>query len=151
SRRPRLWGAQRPRQPRELLPALDTLEPNPIPVLLSAEDAKARLREVVEGFFFRRRDEEGRLPARHLLVRSPPGLGKTTEAMDWATRYQTEQEGKEGILKMSRMDITSAGARAQVAIFVPRHELAQEIKTVMERNRQRLGEPVTVPVLRGRD
>ena len=39
SRRPRLWGAQRPRQPRELLPALDTLEPNPIPVLLSAEDA----------------------------------------------------------------------------------------------------------------
>src|SRR5262249_33455211 len=119
--------------------------------LLSAEEAKARLREIVEGFFFRRRDEEGQLPPRHLLVRSPPGLGKTTEAMDWATRYQTEQERKESIPKMARMDISSPGARAQVAIFAPRHELAQEVKAVIERNRQRLGEPVTVPVLRGRD
>jgi len=29
--------------------------------------------------------------ARPALVRSPPGLGKTNEAMEWATHYQTEQ------------------------------------------------------------
>jgi hypothetical protein len=33
---------------------LDTLEP-PTPVLFSAEQAKARLREIVEGFFFRKK------------------------------------------------------------------------------------------------
>ena len=119
--------------------------------LLSAEEAKARLRDIVEGFFFRRRGGQDRPPPRQLLVRSPPGLGKTKEAMEWAIRYQTEQEGKESILELSRSDITAAGVRAQVAIFVPRHELAQEMKAVIERNREDLGAPVDVPVLRGRD
>jgi hypothetical protein len=130
---------------------LDALSPTPSTALLSAQEAKDRLREIVEGFFFRRRDEQGQPPARQLLVRSPPGLGKTKQAMEWATRYQTEQESKDSILHMSRIDITPAGARAQVAIFVPRHELAREVKEVIERNRERLGEPVVVPVLRGRD
>jgi hypothetical protein len=35
--------------------------------LLSAQEAKARLREIVEGFFFRRRNDQGQAPARHLL------------------------------------------------------------------------------------
>jgi hypothetical protein len=52
---------------------------------------------------------------------------------------------------MSRIDITAAGAKAQVAIFVPRHELAREVKEVIERNRAELGAPVDVPILRGRD
>jgi nucleotide-binding universal stress UspA family protein len=80
----------------------------------SAYEAKDRLREIVEAFFFRRRNGRGEIPARQLLVRSPPGLGKTKEAMEWATRYQIEQEGKESILEVSRSDITLAGARAQV-------------------------------------
>jgi hypothetical protein len=130
---------------------LDTLEPPPTTVLLSAEEAKEKLREIVEGFFFRRRSDQEQPPARHLLVRSPPGLGKTKEAMEWATRYQTEQEGKESILELSRSDITLAGVWAQVAIFVPRHELARQVKEVIERNRDELGQPVEVPVLRGRD
>jgi hypothetical protein len=127
------------------------LEPAPTPVLLSAEKAKARLREIIEGFFFRRRDGQGQLPARQLLVRSPPGLGKTREAMEWATRYQTEQAESPSIAQLSRLDITPAGAWQQVAIFVPRHGLAQEVKEVIERNRKALGQPVEVPVLRGRD
>jgi hypothetical protein len=130
---------------------LDTLEPVSDTALLSAQDAKERLREIVEGFFFRRRDEQGQPPARHLLVRSPPGLGKTKQAMEWAIRYQTTQESKDSILHLSRVDITPAGAWAQVAIFVPRHELAGEVKEVIEQNRERLGKPVVVPVLRGRD
>jgi hypothetical protein len=60
---------------------LDTLEPPPTTVLLSAEEAKARLREFVEGFFFRRlRGEDGKRINR-LLVKSPPGLGKTRAAI----------------------------------------------------------------------
>ena len=114
-------------------------------------EAKDRLREIVEAFFFRRRSDQGRPPAPQLLVRSPPGLGKTKEAMEWATRYQTEQQGKDSILELSRSDITLAGVWAQVAIFVLRHELAQEVKEVIQRNREDLGEPVVVPVLRGRD
>jgi hypothetical protein len=49
--------------------------------LLSAEEAKARLREIVEGFFFRRLKGEDGKHIRRLLVRSPPGLGKTREAI----------------------------------------------------------------------
>jgi hypothetical protein len=130
---------------------LEPTPPQPSTSLLSAHEAKDRLREIVEGFFFRRRSDQGQPPPRHLLVRSPPGLGKTKEAMEWATRYQTEQEGKESILQLSRSDITPAGVRAQVAIFVLRHELAQEVKEVIEGNRADLGQPVEVPVLRGRD
>jgi hypothetical protein len=127
---------------------ISALAPSPSTPLLSAQEAKERLREIVEGFFFRRlrlRTEDGK-PTRHLLVKSPPGLGKTKEAMEWAAHYQVHSlhRGKLG-------DITNAGVRAQVAIFVPRHELAREVKEVIERNREALGAPVDVPVLRGRD
>jgi hypothetical protein len=91
------WNG-RLRQPQSLAP-LDGLPQTLSTALLSAEEAKGRLREIVEGFFFRRNS--------HLLIRSPPGLGKTKEAMEWATRYQTEQASK-GILQMSRLDITPA-------------------------------------------
>ena len=37
---------------------MDTLEPTPTTVLLSAEQAKAQLREIVESFFFRRRPSD---------------------------------------------------------------------------------------------
>ena len=66
------------------------------PSPLSALEAKERLREIVEGFFFRRRNDRGQPPARHLLVKSPPGPGKTKEAMEWATRYQTREDSKDG-------------------------------------------------------
>jgi hypothetical protein len=122
---------------------LDTIEPIPSTTLLSAQEAKERLREIVEGFFFRRLREDGKA-IQHLLVKSPPGLGKTKEAMEWATCYQVN-----GPHRLA--DITNAGVRAQVAIFVPRHELAREVKEVIERNSKKLGKPVAVPVLRGRD
>jgi hypothetical protein len=129
---------------------LDTPPPTPNPALLSAEEAKEKLREIVEGFFFRHRDAQGQVPARQLLVRSPPGLGKTKEAMEWATHYQAEQAERPSIARLTRLDITPAGAWQQVAIFVPRHELARGVKEVIERNREKLGQPVEVPVLRGR-
>jgi hypothetical protein len=50
------------------------LEPPPSTVLLSAEEAKERLREIVEGFFFRRLRSEDDKRISRLLVKSPPGL-----------------------------------------------------------------------------
>jgi len=47
--RARNFGVMRSRR------ALDTSQPDPSNVLLSALEAKERLREIVEGFFFRRR------------------------------------------------------------------------------------------------
>ena len=41
---------------------MDTIEPIPSTTLLSAQEAKDRLREIVEGFFFRRRRREGQPP-----------------------------------------------------------------------------------------
>jgi hypothetical protein len=102
---------------------LDTLEPPPSTGLLSAEEAKERLREIVDRFFFRHRDGQGQRPARQLLVRSPPGLGKTTQAVELAIRYQAEQEGKNG-RRLFLGDINEAGVLAQTSIFVPRHQLA---------------------------
>jgi hypothetical protein len=51
------------------------------PTLLSAEEAKEKLREIAKGFFFRRlRTEDGKRVER-LLVKSPPNLGKTTQGL----------------------------------------------------------------------
>jgi hypothetical protein len=49
-----------------------------------APGANERLREIVEGFFFRRLTGEDGKRIRWLLVKSPPGLGKTREAIGWA-------------------------------------------------------------------
>ena len=118
----------------------------PSTVLLSAQEAKDRLREIIEGFFIRRlRTEDGRRVER-LLIKSPPGLGKTREAI----RYQAEQEGKDGT-RLSVGDFNEAGVPAQTSIFVPRHHLAEELRGVIERAFRERGEPITVPILRGRE
>src|ERR1700722_5316548 len=89
--------------------------------LLSAQEAKDRLREIVEGFFFRRlRAGDARRVGR-LLVKSPPGLGKTRETIHWAMCYQAEQEGKDGT-RLLVGDFNEAGVPAQTSIFVPRHQ-----------------------------
>jgi hypothetical protein len=100
------------------LASLDTSQSTPGPVLLSADEAKERLREIVEGFFFRRlRTDDGKRVAR-LLVKSPPGLGKTTEAIECAIPHQAEQEGKDG-RGLVIGDVNEAGVPAQTSIFRP--------------------------------
>jgi hypothetical protein len=90
---------------------LDALQPTPSTALLSAGEAKEKLREIVEGFFFRRlRTEDGKRISR-LLVKSPPGLGKTREAIEWAIRYR-ESRGDRRFLD----DINEAGVPAQTSI-----------------------------------
>jgi hypothetical protein len=56
--------------------ALDRLPPSPdTALLLSAQEAKAQLRGIVEGFCFRRlRNQDGKGAPRRLLIKSPPGL-----------------------------------------------------------------------------
>jgi hypothetical protein len=65
------------------------------------QEAKKRLRCIVEGFFFRRLRSEDAKRIRRLLVKSPPGLGKTRVAIASAVHYQAEQEGK-GLLSLPR-------------------------------------------------
>jgi hypothetical protein len=73
---------------------LDTLEPAPSSTLLSAEEAKDRLREIVDGFFFRRlRTEDGERVGR-LLLKSPPSLGKTREAVPLGSPLSGRAGGK---------------------------------------------------------
>jgi hypothetical protein len=81
---------------------LEALSPTPSTALLSAQEAKDRPREIVEQFFFRRlKTEDGRRIER-LLLKSPPGLGKTREAIEWAIAYQAEQAGKDGAAARGR-------------------------------------------------
>ncbi|MBV8521182.1 MAG: hypothetical protein JOY71_03460 [Acetobacteraceae bacterium] len=87
---------------------------------------------------------------RRLLVKSPPGLGKTREAIDWAVTYQAEQEGK-GPRDLRIADQNEAGDPAQTSIFVPRHHLAEELKQIIEGAFHKRGELVRVPILRGRE
>jgi len=49
------------------------------------------LREIVEGFFFRRLTGEDGKRIRRLLVKSPLSLGKTRQAIGWAIRYHLRQ------------------------------------------------------------
>jgi hypothetical protein len=125
---------------------LDTLEPIPSTALLSAGEASERLREIVEGFFFWRLKTEAGKAIRRLLIKSPPGLGKTRQAIEWAIRYR---EGKDGRRFLD--DVNEAGVSAQTSIFVPRHQLAEELREVIEGAFQERGEPITVPILRGRE
>ena len=111
---------------------MDTFEPIPSTTVFSAQEAKDRLREIVEGFFCRRlRTEDGKRISR-LLVKSPPGLGKTREAIHWAICYQAEQEGKDGT-RLSFGEFNEAGVPAQTSVFAPRHQLAEELREVIER------------------
>jgi hypothetical protein len=110
---------------------LDALSPAASAALLSALEAKQRLHEIVEGFLRRLRSEDGKRIQR-LLVKSPPGLGKTREAIDLAIPYRAEQEGKD-LLLLPRGDYNEAGVPAQTSIFVPRHQLAEELGEVIER------------------
>jgi hypothetical protein len=129
---------------------LDSFPPSPDADLLSAEDAGARLREIVEGFFFRRlRTEDGKRVGR-LLLKSPPGLGKTTQAVEFAIRYQSERVGKDGTHLLVD-DFNEAGVPAQTSIFVPRHQLAPELRDVIEEAFRERGEVVRVPILRSRE
>jgi hypothetical protein len=74
---------------------LDTLPPSPdTALLLSAQEAKAQLRGIVEGFCFRRlRNEDGKGAPRRLLIKSPPGLGETRQVIRRAVRYHLRQIG----------------------------------------------------------
>jgi|SRR5271165_38312 len=127
-------------------PVLDALPPAPSTALLSAEEAKERLREIVEGFFFRRlRTEDGKA-IRRLLVKSPPGLGKTRQAVHWAICYR---EGKDRPRFLG--DFNEAGVPAQTSIFVPRHQLAEELREVIQAAFRERDELITVPILRGRE
>jgi hypothetical protein len=98
---------------------LDTLEPIPSTTLLSAQEAKDRLGEIVEGFFLRRLRAEDGMRVGRLLIKSPPGLGKTTQAIECAIRYQAEQEGKD-CCRLFLGDFNEAGVPAQTSIFVAR-------------------------------
>ena len=71
--------ARHPRDPGPLPP----MPPTSSTTLLSAEEAKERLREIVEGFFFRRLTTEDGDRIRRLLVKSPPGLGKASDRMGY--------------------------------------------------------------------
>jgi hypothetical protein len=48
-------------------------------------------------------------------------------------------------------DFNEAGVTAQTSIFFPRHQLAEELREVIERAFQKRGEQVSVPILRGRE
>src|SRR5207245_292306 len=45
-------------------------------------------------------------------------------------------------------DFNEAGVAAQTSIFVPRHQLAAELKEVIEGAYRKRGEPINVPILR---
>ena len=116
--------------------------------LLSAPEAKQQLQDIVEKFFFWTLQGEDGQVATRLLVRSPPGLGKTKEALDWATQYQTDGERRP---RRFGLRIMEALLKRNVTVFVPRHALAAEVKEVIEENLRKLGRSVEVPILRGLD
>jgi hypothetical protein len=123
------------------------LPQTPSPALLKAEEATERLREIVEQFFYRGLKAEDGTRIRSLLIKSPPGLGKTKQAIEWAIRYLKRKDGRPWVLG----DVNEAGVWGQTAIFVPRHQLADELRDTIEHAYADAGEPIRVPILRGRE
>jgi hypothetical protein len=52
---------------------------------------------------------------------------------------------------LSLADLNEAGVAAQTSIFVPRHQLALELRDDIERAFQQRGEVIRVPIPRGRE
>jgi hypothetical protein len=75
--------------------------------------------------------------------------------LGWARRDKRSNGpsviGKAGGDRRFLDDINEAGVPAQTSIFVPRHQLAVELREVIERAFQERDEPITVPILRGRE
>ena len=126
---------------------MDASPPTSSPALLTAEEASERLRDLVEGFFYRGLRAEDGTRIRRLLIKSAPGLGKTKQALEWAIRYLERKDGRPWVLG----DVNEAGVRAQTAVFVPRHQLAEELRDIIEHAYDDAGEPIRVPILRGRE
>jgi len=87
-------------------------------VPLSAEKASARLREIQTDFFARPK-------GRRLLIKAPPGLGKTALALIEGLRHSIGflPEGDLGAIRLE--DILDKDR--QVAFFVPTHKLAGQM------------------------
>jgi hypothetical protein len=58
--------------------------------------------------------------------------------------------GKAGA-RLLGAEFNEAGIPAQTSIFVPRHQLAEELRQVIEGAVRERGESITVPILRGRE
>lgn len=130
--------------------ALDTLEPTPTPVLLSAEEAKADCARSSRGSSSggsraRMANTSGACSSKARRVSARRG-----RPIDWAVTYQAEQEGK-GPRDLLVADQNEAGVPAQTSVFVPRHQLAEELRGLIEGAFRERGEPITVPILRGRE
>jgi hypothetical protein len=76
----------------------------------------------------------------------PAGAGQDPRGHAWAIRYQAEQGDKDGT-RLWVGDFNEAGVPAQTSIFVPRHQLAEELRGVIERAFRERGEQITVPIL----
>lgn len=77
--------------------ALGILEPPPTTVLLSAEQDKARLREIVEGFFFRWLKGEDDEHVRQMLVKFPAERIRTTCGKSPRTAGQSALKAAEAL------------------------------------------------------
>jgi hypothetical protein len=49
---------------------------------------------MVEQFFYRGLKADDGTRIRRLLIKSPPGLGKTKQAIEWAVRYLERKDGR---------------------------------------------------------
>ena len=123
--------------------------------LLSPEDAALRLVDTLKDYFtWKMANPETGKPSTRVLLKSPPGLGKTQTAFEQAIDYQLEMgEGQpytfSQAAKHSIGDVGRTGI-ARTLIITHRHHLAREAKERIETTQKKRDLPANAPILRGR-
>jgi hypothetical protein len=90
----------------------------------------------VEGFFFGSSGQRTARPSDACSSKAHPVSERRHKAIEWIIRYC---EGKDRRLFLD--DINEAAVPAQTSIFVPRHQLAEELREVIEWDFQERGDP----------
>jgi hypothetical protein len=119
---------------------------------LTPEEARTINNKAIQSFLEERQIEALPKDTKTLLVVSPAGLGKTTSVSEKSAKYVYEAEKLdhlEEILKLT-LDSPIPDFQPHFVFYVKTHKLAEELKDKIEGALKRLGQPISLVVLRGR-
>jgi hypothetical protein len=125
----------------------DVPPPEP-PKLMEVEEATTKLRDELESFLAYRSKERRPDVVRHVLIRSPAGLGKTTSCVDLAVDYIVQATSRNFMeMKWGEFD---TDWDPKWAFYVKTHALAKELSETVTKQYEGTESDPSFMIYRGR-
>lgn len=124
--------------------------------LLPPREAADRLESILQDYFaWTLTDPKTGKALKRVLLKSPPGLGKTENALTAAVLHQLNLGFGQYPLPYKAISDTRLGdvgptGLGKTVIFAHRHDLARQVKQVIEAQSNKKGVSMAAPILRGR-